>query len=49
MKPLLIYASVLLRIWVRLVTRECPQCEARVEMGRRWCQSCQYRFDISRW
>ena len=41
--------SVLLRVLMRLTVRVCPQCDAKVEVGRRWCQRCQYRFDISRW
>ncbi len=58
MRPLLIYLSilmvpvvisVLLRLYMKIVTRACPQCDGRVELGRRWCKQCGYSFDISRW
>jgi hypothetical protein len=56
--PLLLYSSVtlalillgiMLRLYQRIVTRSCPLCDARVELGRRWCQRCGYKFDTSRW
>jgi predicted amidophosphoribosyltransferase len=45
----LIVLGILLRVYQRIVTRVCPMCDARVELGRRWCQQCGYKFDTSRW
>ena len=41
--------GILIRILVRVVTRACPECGAKVELGRQRCQVCGYRFDESRW
>jgi hypothetical protein len=45
-----ICAAVLLAfsvgVWVRRLvpTRKCPRCATKVELGRRGCQNCGYRF-----
>ena len=49
MVGVLLVASVLVHVFRRNVTRVCPLCDARVEIGRRRCQVCGYRFDSSRW
>jgi hypothetical protein len=36
--------------WFRhKVTRKCPLCEAKVELGRAQCQVCGYRFSTARY
>jgi tRNA(Ile2) C34 agmatinyltransferase TiaS len=58
MGPLGIYITIMIavlmlgiaiRLLVRLVTRTCHECGAKVEVGRQRCQICGYRFDESRW
>jgi hypothetical protein len=41
--------GIAIRILVKVVTRKCHECGAKVEMGRQRCQVCGYRFDESRW
>jgi hypothetical protein len=36
--------------WFRhTVTRKCPLCESKVELGRARCQVCGYRFSTARY
>ena len=48
MAALLFVASVLVGIFRHAVTRKCPLCDAKVEMGRQHCQVCHYRFSAAR-
>jgi hypothetical protein len=58
MGPLAIYVSLLVFfvlaggavwIWRHVPTRSCPQCEARVEIGKARCQSCGYKITSARY
>jgi hypothetical protein len=54
--PLAIYVSAIaillafslaVWIWRHRVTRVCPLCESRVEIGRTRCQVCDYNFALT--
>jgi len=41
---ILLLLSIAVRIWRHTPTRKCHLCGAQVELGRRHCQVCGYRF-----
>ncbi len=45
---LLLVLTVLLGVFSYHITRGCPQCNARVQLGRPRCQGCGYRFSTAR-
>jgi hypothetical protein len=58
MDPLLIFslifgwfilAGIGLYVYRHVITRVCPQCDARVELGRTRAQVCGYRFSTARY
>jgi hypothetical protein len=58
MDPLLIFClifgwfilgGIAMYIYRHVITRVCPQCEAKVELGKQRCQVCGYRFSTARY
>ena len=57
MEPLTVYVTlftlfvilgVLVVAFRHRITRVCPQCGTKVELGRQRCQACAYRFSTAR-